>query len=341
MNSKLLVKLATASLIAIISFWVIAPVAYADQADPDSTPTVVSQTIYRNVLETNDFFVIIYENTPYSSIPDTPYSDAFIWRFLDTDGTTELAQSLGYDITGFNGINNGYGHNVIGFYFDNATAPAWGQAYYLRLSGNPAVFDDPPQYNYSIEAADYSSLTDTDDVQTAIAAQVLNLATSLDTNWGLTADYSLLLETETSTVLSIYGESFFRGAIYGIQGLGPRAFRLIVGIIELGVRTWTDAYATSLVSQHDGTYIAPALEAGETLLSVDYNLFGILSVLIACAVIIFATWRIGGGNIWKGMGECAAILVIGARLALFGLGELGLIAAICWLYVSAKVWKII
>jgi len=317
-----------------------APV-YADQAAPDSTPTVINKYIYRNVLETNDYFAIIYENTPYASIPDENYSDAFIWRFIDTDGTTELAQSLGYDLTGLNGINQGYGYNVIGFYFDSTTAPVWNSSCYLRLSGNPAVFDTPPSYTYSIDASDYSSLTDTDEVRSEIAQRVLVLAADLDSKWGLTSATSLLYEMETARVLSIYGEAFFRGALYGLQGLAPDAFRLVIGTVLEGDRTWTDAYVGQLVSQHDGTYIAPALAAGQTLLDVDYNLFGMMGTLAVCALLLLANWYIIGGNAWKGMAESASVLVICTRMGLFGLGELGLLVSLCWLYVSAKIWKII
>lgn len=303
---------------------------------PDSTPNVESIYCYRNVLETGDFFAIFYENTPYASEPDIGYSEAFIWRFMDTDGETELAQSLGY-----NYHDSGYGYNVICFYFDAEEAPDWEQIYFLTLSGTPSAFESPPTYTYSIESGDYSSLTVSDEVKTEIAAQVLRLATDLDNKWGLSASNSLLLETETGTVLSIYGEAFFRGAIYGIQAIAPASFRLIINTVITDERTWTTTYVTELEAQNAESYIGPAIEAGERLLDVDYNLMGIIGIFLMCALIVGTHWWLSGGNLWKGAIECCSPLVIATRMGVFGLGELGTIAAISWLYASAKLWKII
>ena len=135
---------------------------------PDSTPTVEDVNCYRNILETGDFLIIIYENTPYEDTPSMDYSEAFVWRLFDTDNVTELGQALGYDYN-----ENGYGYNVISFYFDADDAPTWGAQYSLRLSGTPAAFDDPPVYNYEITASDYSGLTATTAVKTAVSALII------------------------------------------------------------------------------------------------------------------------------------------------------------------------
>jgi hypothetical protein len=322
-------------IMAILPVMMLATTVYAID-EPDSTPVIMEKYCYRNILETGDFFLMIYENTPYATTPDTDYSEAFVWRFMDTDGTSELAQALGYDYN-----DNGYGYNVIAFYFDADSAPTWGQNYFITLSGTPSAFTEPPQYTYSIEASDYSSLTDSDAVKAAIASQIIYFANDLDNKWGLSTDYSLLLEIETGTVLSICGEAFFRGAIYGVQALAPIAFRLIINNTVPDDREWDTSYVTKLKSQHSGTYIEPAMEAGEDFLDVDYNLMGIIGILAVCVLLIIANWYIGGGNIWRGAIESASPLVIASRMGIFGLGELGLVAALCWLYVSAKVWKMI
>jgi len=324
-------------MVLLLASFIIATPAYAYIDLPDSAPTVESIDCYRNVLETGDFFILIYENTPYAETPDIDYSDAFIWRLMDTDGEAELAQALGYDYN-----ENGYGYNVVSFYFSATDAPDWGENYYLTLSGAPSAFESPPEYAFEISASDYSALTDTNAVKTAITARILTMAADLDNKWGLDETTSLLLEVETGTVLSIYGEAFFRGAIYGVQAMAPEVFRLVINnITALSDRDWEEEYTTNLTTQHSGTYLEPALEAGESFFNVDYNLMGILITLAICAGIIFATWYLSGGNIWKGFIESASPLVICTRIGLFGMGELGLIAAVGWLYVSAKLWKIV
>jgi hypothetical protein len=303
---------------------------------PDSTPTIISVNCYQNVLETGDYLSIIYENTPYTTTPDIDYSEAFVWRFMDTDGNSELAQALGYDY-----FDSGFGYNIISFYFSKSDAPAWGQNYQLTLSGNPVAFATPPEYIFQITSSDYSSATAAT-VKDKIAAKALILAKNLDNKWGLTSDESLLLEIESGTVLSIYGEAFFRGAIYGIQAIAPSLFRLEISNIEaLSDRTWGTEYTSNLTTQYSGTYIQPAMEAGNSMLGVDYNLFGILGTLAICALIIFANWYLAGGNLWRCFIEATPPLIISTRLGLWGMGELGLIAAVGWLYISSKVWKVI
>jgi hypothetical protein len=304
--------------------------------EPDSTPTIDKKYVWRNVLETGDFFVILLENTPYTTTPSgVTYSDSFIWRFYDTDGTTELAQALGYAYN-----EDGYGYNIVSFYFDADDAPTWGQEYKLKLSGSPAYFSDPPEYGYTIGASDYSSLTTTSAVKSDIGDTILLLAEDFNIKWGLTTT-KLTTEIEIGTALSVYGEAFFRGAIYGLQGMAPDAFQFVINSITTGTRSFDTSYVTSLENQLAGTYLEAALAAGEDFLDVDYNLMGIILVSAIVLGIIIANWYVAGGNIWRGAVEGTPSLIIFSRMGVFGLGELGLIAAMAWLYISAKIWKIV
>lgn len=320
-------------IIAIIAIFSLATPAYAIDL-PDSTPEVESINCYRNLLETGDFLIVVYENTPYTTTPDIDYGDAFIWRLFDTDGTTELAQATGYDYN-----EAGYGYNLISFYFSASEAPTWGQQYYLRLSGTPSAFPSPPEYNYQIETTDYSSFTESADVEAELTAHILNLAQDLDNKWGLEDAYSLLLEIETGTVLSIYGEAFFRGAIYGCQALAPQVFRLVINEVDTDPRAWTDEYSENLSTQYAGTWVEGTIDAGGDLFGVDYNLLGIIIMLLFCVGVIIANIAIGGDQ-WGGFIDAAVVLVIAARIGFYGLGELALVAAICWLYISARLWKV-
>lgn len=313
---------------------------------PDSTPSVEDVYIYRNVLETGDMAVIIFENTPYGTVPtDYDYSEAFIWRLIDTDNTTELAQAVGYDYNVGTYEGSGYGYNVISFYLDATEVTAlgitWLDILTLRLSGNPVAFASPPTYNYPVTIGDYSSLTDTADVKADIALLILTIAGDLDNKWGLTSTYSLISESETGTSLSLFGQAYFRGAIYGVQAMAPAAFPLSISDIVTTARTWTTTYVTELGEQHTGDYIDTALTAGNDFFDVDFGLFGMLLTLGICVVIILGHWYLKGGNVWTGLTESAPVVVIATRMGMFGLGELGLLAAVCWLFVSAKLWRIV
>lgn len=304
---------------------------------PDSTPTVESFYAYRNVLETGDFLVIIYENTPYATTPtDYTYSEAFVWQWIHSSNTTEYGQASGYTYQ-----DSGYGYNVISFYLDADDAPTWGEAYRFTLYGTPPAFSTIPSYTFTIGASDYSSLTDTDDVKLAVAETVITIAADLDIRWGRTAATSLISEEDVGVLLSIYGRTFFRGAIYGLQGLAPSVFDVIVDNIPTSYKSFDTAYVTDVAGQYAGTYLETAADAGNDLLAADYNLFGLLLVIGVCGVLIAANWTVAGGMSWRGLVDSSAVLVIGGRIALMGLGELALVAALSCLYVSAKLWRMI
>ena len=303
--------------------------------NPDSTPVIEDIWIWQHVLETDDMFVMFVENTPYATTPtDYTYSEAFIWRFMD--GSDDLGQALGY---GYN--DDGYGYNVIGFYWSESEAPVWAGNFTLTLSGNPSAFATPPEYNFPVSASAYSALTDTDEVKDDISEVVINTADNFYSYWGLSSLTTLISETETGTVLSLNGQAFFRGAIYGIQGMAPNAFPISITNFTITDRTWTDAYVTTLEAQHAGNAIEAGFEAGEDFLDVDYNLMGLLIAVVIAGGLIFANWILAGGQIWKGVLEGVPVLVIGARMGLVGLGEVGLITALCMLYVNARLWKMI
>lgn len=322
--------------VALFTLGLFPTITYAQPA-PDSTPTVETVKAYRNVLETGDFFVMLMQNTPYASTPTIPYSQAFIWQFMSVDGTNVLGEALGYD---FNA--NGYGYNVISFYWSAAQAPAWGLAYKLKLVGTPIAFSSPVSYSvYTMGIGNYSSLTNTIEVKRGIASWVITWVRYLDQKWGLTSSYYLEVQTDTGTYLSSAGESYFRGAIYGCQAVAPAAFQLTISQINTQDRSWGTQYIDALKTMYAGTYLQAAFLAGQSYWQVDYNLMGLLLVIGMCLTIIFEHWIISGGNIWRGMIECAGPLVVAGRLNLIGLGELGLVTAMCWIYVSAKTWRML
>lgn len=310
--------------------------AYADTNDPDSTPTVEDINIYRNSIESGDWVVIIYANIPYSAIPDTPVTDTFIWRLIDTDNVTELGSTIGFD---FN--DDGYGYNVYSMYFSASTVTTlglvWGTSYPIRLLGNPAVFDSPPIYNFTVNAVDYSSETTRAAVQSEIASRVITIASDLFNKWGLSANTSLLTQNESATVLSTNGESFFRGAIHGLQAMAPGAFSVVIRVIDIEYRTWTDNYSGNLTSQGTGTWVETSQAAGDALFGTDYNFLSLLMLLVMCGALMYGNVTLTG-DAWNGLIDCSVLGIIGARLGMFDLGFLMLMAALCIFYISAKIW---
>ena len=302
---------------------------------PDSTPEVITINAYRNILETGDMVVIVYEKTPYGTTPNMTYSEAFIWKIYDTDGSTELGYAMTSDYHDL-----GYGYNVISFYFSAADGVTWGEYYYIRLKGLSAAFESPPTYTFQMAAGDYSSATEQDIVRAAIGNRILILAGALNNKWDLDSDEKLTAEYEIGTRLSIEGQAFFRQAIYGSQAMAPSMFPMYYSEVTDEDRTWTDAYVSELQAQYTGTDVGAAITEGMALTDTDYNLFGLMIVLVIVIFLIFGHWYLGSGNRWTGFIESAPILVISGRMALLGLGELGLVVALCWLYFSGRLWKV-
>lgn len=309
---------------------------YADTPDPDSNPTLEDVNVYRNLLETGDMLVIIYANIPYATTPDLPVTQTFIWRLIDTDGVTEFGSTVGYAYN-----DDGYGYNVSSLYFTAAEFTAlgivWGTSYTIRLSGNPAAFDTPPVYNFTINAGHYSALTVTADVQAELAARILTIAADLDNKWGLASAYSLLTQSETATVLSIYGEAFFRGAIHGLQAMAPTVFSVVIRPIDIDPRDWSDNYTASLTGQWSGTWVDTAQAAGKVLFGTSYDLLSMILLLVMAGGLLMGNIMLTGDH-WNGMVDVALLGVIGARLAMFDLAFLILVAALCWIYIGTKVW---
>lgn len=318
-----------AVLLAVAAF---ATPAYADMPNPDATPEVIKVNVYRNLLETGDRLYLIYANIPYETEPDLPVTQAFIWRLYAMDGTTELGSTVGYAF-----VNGGYGYNLYSMYFDNTSGVTWNLEYPLRLYGNPIAFDTPPTYNFAVPTSAYSTLSDTEDEQAELAARILEIATDLNAKWGLSVDYSLLSEMGGSTVLSVYGEAFFRGAIYGLQAMAPTVFCFIITDVTAGDREWELAYTENLTNQWSGTWIETAQEAGKALFSLDYDLMSFILLLGMCVGILAANIMLTG-DAWNGTIDMSVVLILGARLGIYDLGFLGLLAAICIIFIGIKIW---
>lgn len=320
-------------IIAVIILLLWALPAYA-QSLPDTDPPTPEVTVYRNLLETGDRLYLIYANIPYATTPTIPVTEAFIWQLIDTDNTTVLGQTVG-STWADNGLN-GYGYNVYSMYFDAASALTWEALYSLKLTGTPYAFTVPPEYNYSLNVADYNSNTTQADNQADLAARILTLADDLNTRWSLTGSDKLLTETETGTALSTNGEEVFRAAINGCQALAPGAFQLVVTDITAADRTWILNYSGNLSTQYDGTWIATSKDAGGDLFSATYDLLSIIFVLGMAIGIVYLNMKITNDH-WNALMDVAILLVIAPRIDLIPLSFTALICAVFAIYEGTRV----
>lgn len=319
--------------------WLPATIALADQPDPDSTPVInggaLGVDVYRYLLETGDVGILVYANIPYAAVPTSPENESFMWQLYSTDGLTVLGQATGYPYQG-----SGYNYNAYWFYFSATDNLTWGAAYILRLTGNPAIFTSPPVYDFTLQATDYTSSTTQADNQDELEARILAISTDLYGRWSLTSTTILTKGSELGTILSPLGETVWRGAIYGAQALAPGVFELGALNITKTSHMGTTAYADNLSAQYNGSWIDTAKQGGADFFDLDYDLLTTLLVLLMCVGVMFLEQHISG-NIWFGLMDASLIAVTFGRQGLYDVTFLAMIAALLWVYVSARVWGLV
>lgn len=330
-------RITVAVVIALAVLLVFPSAVFASVDQPDSAPVLDGAngiSVFRNLRESGDMLFVVYAEIPYGTPPATPVTQAYTWSL--NDGATELGST-----TGFVYNDNGYNWNVYSMYFDSGNVTAkgmvWGTLYTMKLTQNPSQFVSPTYYSFALNAGDYTAYTAQDDNQQALADLIFVLADSLYTNWGLTATTTLTTELDAGRALSISGEAFFRGAIYGVQSMAPSIFSTAIRDISIVDRTWNTEFSANLTGQWGGTWVDTAQAAGKALFATDYDLMSIIMVVGLAIAALVANIMVTGDH-WNGMIDVAFVSIVLARLGMYDLAILMLIAAMCWFYIGTKVW---
>jgi hypothetical protein len=248
------------------------------------SPDQVSMTCfgYRNLLETGDFFLLVDYDIAYSGGYSTvPASDAFTFRLFDPTGSTEIADALPYVFTtattGFTGTN-GYGMGVVAYYFNAASAPAWGDNYIIKVSGNPAELTFSGDYEVPTSAYDSGSNAAID-----LANELRSIGPPLSNQWNV----PLLSDTSATSVFTADGEGYFRNAIPGVQNLAPNIFE---DVSQQSPDTTEASYNTNLSNtyQHrfDNSWVHTSLAAGADMFHIPLSLFVGIFCLVGCIWLI-------------------------------------------------------
>lgn len=275
--------------------------------NPDSDPSVSNVRANTYLIEEGDVLIYGDYNLPYASPPDDPASNAFIFRLLDTDGETELGA-----ISPFVLFDNGYNEGVFGFYFSASDNLTWGEAYTIRISQNPALFTTPTSVDYLISLSVYSSKTTQDDNQVELTINIIAMAERLESAH---TDYTLLESSVGGTVLSDpTGETYFRGAIYGLQAMAPSLFLIQILEFDRADREWTTDQFDEYEERFDDTWVGDGVDATATQFGITPQmLMGVLFVLPLCiGGIILSSMKYGKAE--PGFIISAIFLTLGALM---------------------------
>lgn len=248
-------------------------------ADPDSR-SVNEVYAYRNLIETGDVLVLFRYTVAYAAPPTEPIDDTFIFRLIDTDGTTELAQVLAYPY-----FENGYGTGISAFYFSAADNLTWGSAYSIRISGNPVYLPALADANTGISASAWYSSNETLENQAALAARIIDMVGTLEVSWSAT------LTTTNSlgqTVLNSSGQTYLVAAIPGVTDMAPAAFSVqLYNMTYTGI-AWATTQADAYHDRFVGTWVQDAADAFGEITTFNFQLAMSLPFLFASIMLIVA-----------------------------------------------------
>lgn len=267
---KNIIRITAIFLIVAIPFVVIGVTALALD-DPTSSPSVSYIKANRNLIETGDVLIYGDYDIPYTTIPDVGADSAYI--FILRSGSTTLGS-----ITPYAMLDNGYNEGIFGFYFSAADNITWGTEYTIRIAQNPSQFGSPQTWDYVMPSAAYTSASDQDTNQSILTINIIAAVQRLDNVY---EDYTLLDGTAGGTVLSSpTGETYLRGAIYGIQAMAPNLFNVQVLELYTTARDWTTELADNYSGRYDTDWYAVGANA-------TANQFGITPTAVGGMLFIF------------------------------------------------------
>lgn len=210
---------------------------------PDSTPLVENIKANTYLIEEGDILVYGDYNIPYTTVPSVAADEAY--SFVLLDGTDELGSVTPYVL-----MDSGYNKGVFGFYFTAADAPDWSESYTIRILQNPAHFASPTFYDYVLPLSIWTTSTTQDDNRAELTINLIAAMQRLESYY--TDDYSFLDSSVGGTVLSSpTGETYLRGAIYGIQAMAPDLFIVQVLEIDTSAYDWDRDDDSSNMTQSD------------------------------------------------------------------------------------------
>jgi hypothetical protein len=291
---------------------------------PAPNLTAINEThAWRNVIETGDFFLTARYNVVQNASTTIDISDAYLFRLMDTTNTAELGVVEAYPYQ-----NDGYGQGVVSFYFPAASAPAWGGSYWLRIEGKFTAFTSPPVYNYNIPATTYSSYITASTIKSDIAVKILDMARTIGNSW--TPTRALTEESESGTVLSIYGESYFRPAIPGLQAMCPNLFLLQITDVDTSATTWSNNESTEKAGLVQNTTMGSGVSGVATLFNMSFSATAAIPIIVVC-VVLFIIGAVQE-NMLSGLVNSSVVLAGASLFGWFPMGVLMLITFACGVY---------
>jgi len=281
-------------------------------ADPDLPDVleIIDVSVYRHVVESDDFLAMVEFNIEYTDAPDAAANNYYLFRFLDSDGY-EIGQTLPYSF----GLN-GYQYGVTGFYFSVEDAPTWEYAHSIKLAANPTAWDSPPSpTTWTMAAGDYNTSEDQDGNRADLYEWVIGALQDLETDWDVPNE--LITASSSGLIFTANGQLYIDGAIPGFGYMCPDLYAVVNLSIDWTAEDWTGERQTQTHASYEDTPIDDAKNFLSTALGgLDPMILTTFLILIGCVVIIsFAALKWGNTEVAYCL--IPVIFLYGSRLDLF------------------------
>lgn len=324
-------KLISIALLSIL--WLALPGNPALAIDLPDNMSILTAKAYQDLAETSDLFVVFHAKINYDSdngtYPDVPASSSIVFNFISENGT-RLASSSPYIFSPFE--TNGYGNLVSGFYFTADEAPDWEGSHQIEIIGLPVYYSPVPTPFYKqLVTQDYEQSSEQG---AALAIEILRLC---DVFKVIYPDITLKSTTGTGTVLSPYGEAYFKSALPGLENICPSIFNVQIYTPEqIEVTPYDTSLSETMAGHTEGSDLQRGMSRiGEKIGVAGAFVWGILT-FTGAIILCIVTYRKGWG-IEPGAGVSIALVILVAVLIgdfMFNLMMIvSLIAAVGIMYV--------
>ena len=297
----------------------------------DALISILDIKAFQDDPESGDMEVIFQWRWQADNVSATPASSAVL-IVLSYNGTA-VASAVPYVFPPFD--DNGYGQAVQGFYLSANSSPQWGSTLYsIQIAGLPSVFGaDPPVFNYSLTAGDYSTATTLTTNRAEMKTFIIGL---IDDLADVYTNVRLKAAANGQQVLSDYGEAYFPIVIPGLETLCPELFFVQQYIPEsLPTTAYNNSLQTTLSGRMEGTDLNRGMGRVGGYIGVSAGfMWGILALVIAVLLIIktqqagwdiTASYSLAGGVVvaisYLAGGPLFTIMMVGSFLAVMAIGR--------------------
>lgn len=293
--------------------------------------------VFRNLIESGDCLYAFHYNLEFASDNYSTETavDTMYFELKDDAGNSKAVWAP-YVYPYFE--NNGYGDGVSGVYFgasDNASA--WGSAATLTMSGWPAYYTGLTPFHYTLVPGDYITETSQEDNREALKDLVLLWCDRFDAIYEETG-----VVLKIKDLLSPYGETYFTGAIEGLEAMCPDLFDLQVYIPE----QMDISYNMTMADFYDTRMSGSEWEKGFTKMGAGIGVSGtvmatLIFILLSGGICIFAVkkdWGIeAGAGISVFIGVAAAVTMGSVLFAILMILSLAAVIGLIWLLMLRRV----